>query len=71
VRGFADEFGMEFPIVIDRSGQVAESWRIGGPIEGIPASYFVDVDGVVRARHYGPMSADDIEAGLAEIMPDG
>ena len=71
VRGFAGEFGMEFPIVIDRTGQVAESWRIGGPIEGIPSSYFVDADGVVRARHYGPMSAEDIEAGLAEIMSDG
>lgn len=71
VRGFADEFGMKFPIVIDRNGQVAESWRIGGPIEGIPSSYFVDADGIVRALHYGPMSAEDIEAGLAEIMPDG
>jgi peroxiredoxin len=68
VRAFAGEFGMEFPIVIDRTGQVAESWRIGGPIEGIPSSYFIDAHGIVRARHYGPMSEDDLASGLAEIM---
>jgi cytochrome c biogenesis protein CcmG/thiol:disulfide interchange protein DsbE len=69
VRAFADDFGMEFPIVIDRNGQVAESWRIGGPVEGIPSSYFIDADGIVRGRVFGPMDAERIAQELEKILP--
>lgn len=68
VREFAAEYGMEFPVVIDRTGQVAQAWRIGGPIEGIPSSYFIDADGVVRAVKYGPMDAETIERELEKIL---
>jgi peroxiredoxin len=68
VRSFAEDFGVEFPIVIDRIGQVAEAWRIGGPIEGIPSSYFLDADGIVRARVFGPMDAERLEAELGKIL---
>jgi len=69
VRTFADDFGMEFPIVIDRNGQVADAWRIGGPVEGIPASYFVDASGIVRARSFGPMTAETIDENLRTVLP--
>jgi peroxiredoxin len=68
IEEFAREYGMRFPIVIDRSGQVAETWRVGGPIEGIPSSYFVDSGGVVRARIFGPMDAERIAEELAKVM---
>jgi peroxiredoxin len=68
VREFADEFGMRFPVVIDRRGQVAEAWRIGGPVEGIPSSYFIDAQGIVQARVFGPMDADRIEEELAKVL---
>jgi len=68
VREFADEFGMRFPIVIDRRGQVAEAWRIGGPIEGIPSSYFIDAQGVVRGFVYGPMDAERLDEELAKVI---
>ena len=69
VRSFAKDFGMEFPIVFDRTGQVASSWRIGGPIEGLPASYFIDAQGIVRSRVYGPLTADTLDENLQEILP--
>lgn len=68
VSGFARDFGMRFPLVIDRSGSVGQSWRIGGPSKGIPSSYFVDADGIVRARVFGPMTAQIIEDNLAKIV---
>lgn len=68
VREFSSEFGMGFPVVIDRNGQVAESWRIGGPIEGIPSSYFIDAEGIVRARHFGPLTSEQLDEALAEIV---
>jgi peroxiredoxin len=71
VRAFAEDFGMAFPIVIDRNGQVGDAWRIGGPVEGIPSSYFIDAGGVVRARSYGPMTGETIEENLRTIMDGG
>lgn len=69
VREFAREFGMDFTVVIDRNGQVGDSWRIGGPVEGIPASYFIDRDGVVRDRVYGPMTEEALAEKLETILP--
>lgn len=68
VREFADDFGMEFPVVIDKTGQVAKAWRIGGPVEGLPATYFIDERGVVRSRVFGPLTAATLAEGLTEIL---
>ena len=68
VLDFAGDFGMTFPIVIDRTGEVGETWRIGGPVEGIPSSYFVDARGVVQARVFGPLRPDTLQENLAKIM---
>ena len=70
VNAFAEDFGMKFPIVIDRTGQVADAWRIGGPIEGIPASYFIDTEGIVRARAFGPMNSQTLEERIVTIVGD-
>lgn len=68
VQDFADDFGMDFPIVIDRTGEVGDTWRIGGPIEGIPSSYFIDGDGIVQARVFGPMSEETLAQNIDLIM---
>ncbi len=70
VERFAEEFGMTFPVVIDRNGEVADVWRLGGPIEGIPTSYFLDEKGVVQQLTYGPMTAEMLEERLATILPE-
>lgn len=66
VRAFTREFGMRFPVAVDRTGSVAATWRIDGPVTGIPSSYFLDADGVVRARESGPMDAQTLARDLAE-----
>ncbi len=68
VRGFAADFGMDFAIPMDRTGQVGGAWRIGGPFEGIPSSYFIDAAGVVRARRFGPMTAEMIAGDVAAVL---
>ena len=69
IREFADDFGMSFPIVIDRTGEVGKTWHIGGPVEGIPSSYFIDAEGIVQARVFGPMSDDTLRENIALIAP--
>jgi peroxiredoxin len=70
VRSFADEYGIEFPLVIDRSGQVGNVWRIGGAFSGLPSSYFIDSTGVVRAVSLGPLTGDFLQDNLAKILPE-
>ena len=69
VTAFAEEFGIDFPLVMDRDGELADVWRLGA-IDGIPTSYFIDASGVIRAFFFGPMQDDDLEERLAEIMPE-
>ncbi len=68
VNEFASEFGMTFPIVIDRDGELRDVWRLGGPFDGIPTSYFIDASGVIRSLFYGPMQEAALEERLAEIL---
>jgi peroxiredoxin len=70
VLAFMEDFGMTFPVVIDRDGDVAGAWRLGGPIGGIPTSYFVDETGVIRDFFYGPMTEELLEERLAKILPE-
>jgi peroxiredoxin len=54
VRRFADEFGMQFPVVIDKDGRVADRYRL----LGVPTTYFIDRDGLVRSVFTGPFLAE-------------
>ncbi|MDA0364472.1 MAG: TlpA disulfide reductase family protein [Chloroflexi bacterium] len=58
---FVDEFGLTFPIAFDVSGEVTQRYGV----LGLPASFFVDGDGILRARTYGPLSAELLTDGLA------
>ena len=62
---FAQEQGATWPMLMDVDDVV---WRdyIG---VGVPQSYFIDAEGIVRAFTIGPFSAAGLEAGLARIVP--
>jgi len=52
-RRFADDYGMDFPIVIDVDGEVGDEYRL----LGLPVTFFVDREGVVRSVFTGPFEA--------------
>ena len=62
VAGFVQEFGMQFPVVIDRSGDVADKYRV----LGIPTSFFIDRSGVVRSIYTGPFVGQQSRQGIGE-----
>jgi hypothetical protein len=37
-------------------------------VQGIPSSYFVGADGVVKSRVFGPMTADVLEEHLRGVL---
>ena len=68
---FAQEFGITYPVVIDRDGEVKGVWRAGGPFSGLPASYFIDSTGVVRDSYPGQLTKELLADKLAKILPGG
>lgn len=70
VQDFVDEFGLPYPVLLDRDGQVAGTWRIGGPNQGVPSTYFIDSAGVVQKVVFGYLTQDLMDEGLALILPE-
>jgi cytochrome c biogenesis protein CcmG, thiol:disulfide interchange protein DsbE len=55
VAQFAKSFGMTYTILRDPDERVSAMFAI----PGVPASFLVDREGVVRWRHIGPFAASD------------
>ena len=56
-RDFRDELGLTFPIVLDSpDGDVFQQYKL----RGLPNSFFVDADGVLREVTFGPMNRETI-----------
>ena len=63
VRAFADELGLDFPILLDPGGKIQELYRV----RGYPSSYFVDTNGVIQFIHIGEMSNADLDNYLPQL----
>lgn len=65
--GRAAEFlkrkGITFPTVLDQGMQATGRYEVFG----LPNSFFIDANGVVRARVVGPFSLDDMRSHLARV----
>lgn len=63
VQAFRSEVGVSFPLVLDPGGEVQRLYRV----LGYPTTFFVDVEGIIRIRHIGLMSATQIDEYLEEM----
>jgi cytochrome c biogenesis protein CcmG/thiol:disulfide interchange protein DsbE len=63
--GFLARYGDGgWPNLLDADGRLAIEYGVTGP----PETYFVDATGIVRGRHFGPMTAADLEARVAALL---
>jgi peroxiredoxin len=65
VSAFAEELGLNFPIALDPDGQIS---NVAYEVRGLPTTVFVDANGVVSARHLGPLDEAMIETYLAPLL---
>lgn len=59
-----EEFGATYPAVLDSAGAVAEHYRTG---QGVPVSFFIDKDGVLRDSRRGEVHEKDLPSLLANV----
>lgn len=55
VQSFVDEFGYTYPILLDRTGEVATNYAV----RGMPTTYFIGPDGRILGRLIGIRHWDD------------
>lgn len=67
VQRYADTYDLPYTIGFDGTSQVFRAWRG----YGLPTSYFIDAEGIIRAVHYGPLSMAGAEELLSTIIPAG
>jgi cytochrome c biogenesis protein CcmG/thiol:disulfide interchange protein DsbE len=60
--GFLDELGATYPAVLDADGEVARHYRI----PGMPTTFFIDRDGVLRGMKAGEVH----EQQLVDLLAD-
>lgn len=67
VAGFISDFQMTYTVLRDPGERVLSVFRI----QGVPASYLIDRNGIVRWRTIGPFTAQDaaLQEALKETLP--
>ena len=63
VAPFVQAIGMSYPVLLDEGGQVMKMYRA----PGLPISLILDRDGVIRVRHVGFLTGEQLEDYLAEL----
>ena len=64
VNGFIAALALTFPMALDRSGEVAERYGL----IGLPGTFFIDAEGILRARVLGQLHGELLEDGLASVL---
>jgi len=65
VAAFLAGRGITYPILLDPNGQITNGLY---QVQGLPTSIFIRPDGVVSARHVGPLTATDIDRYLTALL---
>lgn len=63
VAEYQEAFNISYPLVLNENGKLTEIYR---PI-GLPTSWFIDPDGVIRYVHAGPMTTPMLEEALDAV----
>ncbi len=64
-RDYVDEMGLTFPILLDSpSTEVFDQYRL----RGLPDTFFIDREGVIRDVVVGPLSRSALEEKLADLL---
>ena len=64
VRKFTDSYKITYPILIDTDGKVSDAYNVFG----IPSSFFIDREGVIRDIVLGEMDQDSINNKIEKLI---
>lgn len=62
--GILDELKATYPAVLDSSGEVTDHYRVG---KGLPKTYFIDREGILRGVKTGELRPEELAKFLAQM----
>jgi thiol-disulfide isomerase/thioredoxin len=65
VQQFVEFFSVPFTVALDKRGSARRAYRI----EGQPTTVFIDASGIVRGVHTGLITREQLDRGIASILP--
>ncbi len=65
VRAASQLFGIPYPVLNDRSGAVADLFKV----PGFPRTYLIDTEGRIREVFDGALSREELERVIAPLLP--
>ncbi len=66
VSSFVQKAGMNFPVLLDQSGKVAQVYQI----YAIPTTFFIDDSGVIREKIEGSLNLSRMESIYRKLIKD-
>jgi peroxiredoxin len=83
IEDFVEDYGLTFPVLLDRDGDVGEAYGVQRFGRGLPTTFFIDADGIVQSVYTGPfleevegvevqgaIDAGELDKRISEILPD-
>lgn len=64
VIAFATDLGLELTLLLDEKGQTSDVYQV----RGLPTSLFVNGEGMIIARHVGPLDQETLDSYLALLL---
>ncbi len=64
VQGFREQLGLSFPLLMDETGTVQNLYNIFS----YPSTFVIDRDGRIIARHFGPLTAEQIQDMVSDAL---
>ncbi|MBX3015426.1 MAG: TlpA family protein disulfide reductase [Caldilineaceae bacterium] len=65
VQRYVDQLGLTFPIPLDTEFTVSDQYNV----RGLPTTYFIDGEGIIRHLWLGEMNSITLAEGVAQILP--
>lgn len=63
ITGFMNELNLTFPVLLDQENLVARRYSVFG----LPTTYFVDANGILKDRSLGPLTPTDLKMYLEGV----
>lgn len=62
-RDFLRRYGVSFPQLLDPRSRTA----VGYGVAGVPETYFIDAQGIIRGKHVGPIDMESLAKRVREL----
>jgi cytochrome c biogenesis protein CcmG/thiol:disulfide interchange protein DsbE len=63
-QAFVDRYGISYPSLLDPDGRTALDYGV----YGIPETYFIGPDGIIRSKQIGPLDAASLERQIEQSL---